>query len=218
MAQDLTLDLEELHHLHSIAKRPRTLSLLSSEIRNLEKISSDANAARAPQIPTPISTGAKVSPSPALNYSTLASFSWDQDGDKVKIYVLMEGIDENKIESEFKSMSFDVKFHDVQGKNYRCAISKLHKEIVPEKCKVLVKPKRAIITLVKASKGNWLDLHFKEDKLKPNLDKEKDPMAGIMDMMKNMYEEGDDEMKKTIAKAWTDARSGKTADPLGSYR
>jgi len=49
------------------------------------QISSDANAARAPQIPTPISTGAKVSPSPALNYSTLASFSWDQDGDKVKV-------------------------------------------------------------------------------------------------------------------------------------
>ncbi|ESW29760.1 hypothetical protein PHAVU_002G096900 [Phaseolus vulgaris] len=218
MAQDLTLDLEELRHLHSIAKRPRTLSLLSSEISNLEKISLEAHAPPAPQIPTPISTGAKVAPSPALTYSTLASFSWDQDGDKVKIYVSMEGIDENKIESEFKSISFDVKFHDVQGKNYRCAISKLHKEIVPEKCKVLVKPKRAIITLVKASKGNWLDLHFKDDKLKPNLDKEKDPMAGIMDMMKNMYEEGDDEMKKTIAKAWTDARSGKTADPLGGYR
>lgn len=93
--------------------------------------------------------------------------------------------------------------------------------------------------------------------LKPNLDKERDPMAGIMDLMKvrfklngitclvhlyilylshlhsicspvpirtsaihlqNMYEEGDDEMKKTIAKAWTDARSGKAADPLQSYR
>lgn len=49
------------------------------------QISSDANAARAPQIPTPISTGAKVSPSPALSYSTLASFSWDQDVDKVKV-------------------------------------------------------------------------------------------------------------------------------------
>lgn len=33
----------------------------------------------------------------------------------------------------------------------------------------------------------------------------------------NMYEEGDDEMKRTIAKAWTDARSGKTADPLKDY-
>lgn len=33
-----------------------------------------------------------------------------------------------------------------------------------------------------------------------------------------MYEDGDEEMKKTIAKAWTDARTGKTADPLSSYR
>ncbi|TKY59009.1 Calcyclin-binding protein [Spatholobus suberectus] len=214
------MDLDELRHLHSNAKRPRTLSLLSSEIRNLEKLSSEAQApsAQASQIPAPISTGTRVAPSPALQYATLASFSWDQDNDKVKIYVSMEGIDENKIESEFKPMSFDVKFHDIQGKNYRCAISKLHKEIVPDKSKVVVKPKRVIITLVKASKGNWLDLHFKEDKLKPNVDKAKDPMAGIMDMMKNMYEEGDDEMKKTIAKAWTDARSGKTADPLSSYR
>ncbi|MCI52658.1 calcyclin-binding protein, partial [Trifolium medium] len=36
------------------------------------------------------------------------------------------------------------------------------------------------------------------------MDREKDPMAGIMDLMKNMYEDGDEEMKKTIAKAWTD--------------
>ncbi|KAL8192284.1 hypothetical protein R6Q57_027951 [Mikania cordata] len=50
--------------------------------------------------------------------------------------------------------------------------------------------------------------------IKSNLDKERDPMAGIMDLMKNMYEEGDDEMKKTIAKAWTDARSGKPTDPM----
>lgn len=77
----------------------------------------------------------------------------------------LEGVDESKIESEFKQLSFDVKFHDIQGKNYRCAISKLHKEIVPEKCKLIIKPTRVIITLVKASKANWLDLHFKEDKV-----------------------------------------------------
>lgn len=83
----------------------------------------------------------------------------------LQIYVSLEGVEENKIEAEFKPMSFDVKLHDIQGKNYRCAIPKLHKEIVPEKCKVLVKPTRVIITLVKASKGNWQDLHFKEDKV-----------------------------------------------------
>lgn len=32
-----------------------------------------------------------------------------------------------------------------------------------------------------------------------------------------MYDEGDDEMKRTIAKAWTDARTGKTADPLKGF-
>lgn len=39
-----------------------------------------------------------------------------------------------------------------------------------------------------------------------------------MFMLQNMYNEGDEEMKRTIAKAWTDARSGKTADPLKGYR
>ncbi|CAB4276451.1 unnamed protein product [Prunus armeniaca] len=79
-------------------------------------------------------------------------------------------------------MYFDIKFHDFQGKNYKWAIPKLHKEIVPEKCK------------------------FKEDKA--NMDEERDPMAGIMDLMKvrlpsfeNMYNEGDADMKTTIAKA-----------------
>lgn len=33
----------------------------------------------------------------------------------------------------------------------------------------------------------------------------------------NMYEDGDEEMKRTIAKAWTDARSGKAADPLKRF-
>lgn len=69
------------------------------------------------------------------------------------------------METEFKPISLDVKFHDVQGKNYRCAIPKLNKEIVPEKCKVIIKPTRVTIILFKASKGNWVDLQFKEDKV-----------------------------------------------------
>ncbi|KAL8228766.1 hypothetical protein R6Q57_013666 [Mikania cordata] len=219
MADDFSLDLEELRQLQSIAKRPRVVSLISSEIRNLEKQANAAASVAPIPTPVPVSTNLKVATEPALKYTTLGSFSWDQDTDKVKIYVFLEGVDQEKIETEFNPMSVDVKLHDVKGKNYRCAIPKLNKEIVPEKCKVLVKPTRVIITLVKASKGNWLDLHFKEDKIKtPSLDKERDPMAGIMDLMKNMYEEGDDEMKKTIAKAWTDARSGKAADPMKSYR
>ncbi|XP_022879609.1 calcyclin-binding protein-like isoform X2 [Olea europaea var. sylvestris] len=225
-SEELALDLDELKHLQIIAKRPRVVSLISNEIRDLEKLAIDAASASASASQQPVtttfvpslkSTAPNVVASPVLNYVPLGSFSWDQDSDQVKIYIPLEGVEQEKLEAEFKPSSFDIKFHDIQGKNYRCAIPKLHKEIVPEKCKVVVKPKRVIVTLVKASKGNWLDLHFKEDKLKPNLDKERDPMAGIMDLMKNMYEEGDEDMKRTIAKAWTDARSGKATDSLKGF-
>ncbi|EAY75876.1 hypothetical protein OsI_03795 [Oryza sativa Indica Group] len=220
-ADELRLDLEELRRLEGLAKRPRVLSALANEIRAV-----DAKLAKAtePQAPQAVAAGsppvvaAAAAPAPAaaagVSYVTLGSFSWDQDAEKIKIYVFLEGVEQDKVETTFKPMSVDIKFHDVKGKNYRCAIPKLHKEIVPEKCKVLVKPTKIIVTLYKASKGNWLDLHFKEDKFKPSMAKEKDPMSGIMDLMKNMYEEGDEDMKRTIAKAWSDARSGKTADSV----
>ncbi|CAO2842184.1 unnamed protein product [Amaranthus hypochondriacus] len=217
MADDYSLDLEELRHLRTIAKRPRIVSLISSEIHNLEKLLK-GKAPDTSQHPTPIPVVTNVPTTPALVYTTLPSFSWDQDGDKVKIYLSLEGVQEENVEKNINSMSIELKFHNVKGKNYKFAIPKLNKEIVPEQSKVLIKPTRVVITLVKASKGNWLDLHYKEDKFKPNLDKEKDPMAGIMDLMKNMYEEGDEDMKRTIAKAWSDARSGKTADPLKDYK
>ncbi|THU51116.1 hypothetical protein C4D60_Mb06t27640 [Musa balbisiana] len=297
--QQLRLDLDELRHLESIAKRPRVLSLLSSEIRDL-----DAKLSRVTDVTAAARQAAIAAEKVPVNvdavnrsYVTLGSFSWDQDNDKIKIYISIEDAEQEKVDTVFKPMSVDIKFHDIHGKNYRFAIPKLNKEILPEKCKLVVKPNKVIVTLVKGSKGNWLDLHLKEDKiyisiedaeqekvdtvfkpmsvdikfhdihgknyrfaipklnkeilpekcklvvkpnkvivtlvkgskgnwldlhlkedkLKPNLDKDKDPMAGIMDLMKNMYEEGDDEMKRTIAKAWSDARSGKTADPLKSY-
>lgn len=218
MANEFELDLEELRHLLNIAKRPRVVCLLNSEITNLEKLLQDAAAtAVVTQTPDPVPTQGKAIVAPGVNYSTLSTFSWDQDGEKVKIYISLAGVDQDKLETDFKKMSVDVKFHGVEGKNYRFSIPKLHKEIVPESSKVIVKPSRIVISLVKASKGNWLDLRYKEDKFKPSMDEGKDPMSGIMDLMKNMYEDGDEEMKKTIAKAWTDARTGKT-DPMKGFR
>merc|ERR1719244_1773010 len=46
----------------------------------------------------------------------------------------------------------------------------------------------------------------KEEPEVPKMDKDEDPSAGIMSMMKKMYEDGDDDMKRTIAKAWTESR------------
>ena len=49
----------------------------------------------------------------------------------------------------------------------------------------------------------------KSKAMEPKSDASKDPSAGLMDMMKKMYEEGDDEMKRTIAKAWTEGQDKK---------
>nr|CAB3474303.1 unnamed protein product [Digitaria exilis] len=212
--EELRLELDELRQLEGLAKRPRVQSLLANEIRNVEAKLAKATA----PVPEPQAAASAPPARPGLNYVTLGSFSWDQDTDKIRIYVFLEGVEQEKVETDFKPMSVDIKLHDVKGKNYRCAIPKLNKEIVPEKCKVLVKPSKVVITLCKASKGNWVDLYYKEDKFKPSMDKEKDPMSGIMDLMKNMYEEGDEDMKRTIAKAWSDARSGKTTDSLTGLR
>jgi len=38
------------------------------------------------------------------------------------------------------------------------------------------------------------------------MDDNADPSASIMTMMKKMYDEGDDDMKRTISKAWTESR------------
>jgi hypothetical protein len=44
-----------------------------------------------------------------------------------------------------------------------------------------------------------------KDKFKSKLDNNKDPMVDILVLMKNMYEESDDDMNKTTAKAWSEA-------------
>ena len=60
-----------------------------------------------------------------------------------------------------------------------------------------------------ANSGHWADLEYKKPMVKPSptgVDKE-DPMSSVMGMMKDMYENGDDEMKRTIAKSWTESRA-----------
>lgn len=40
----------------------------------------------------------------------------------------------------------------------------------------------------------------------------KDPTAGLFNMMKNLYQSGDPEMKKMISKAWTEGEDKKRAN------
>lgn len=44
---------------------------------------------------------------------------------------------------------------------------------------------------------------------KPAVDDNADPGDGLMNMLKKIYSEGDDEMKRTINKVWTESQEKK---------
>ena len=74
----------------------------------------------------------------------------------------------------------------------------------------MIRKDRITLKLMKAHKGeSWMQLapeakHTNDFKK----DADDDPTAGLMNLMKNMYETGDDNMKRAIAEAMTKAQSG----------
>lgn len=82
-----------------------------------------------------------------------------------QIYIPLEGASQEKAVVDFQTASLDLKVHDVNGKNYHFCIQKLSKEIVPTASRVIVKPKRIILSLKKADSRNWLDLVKREEKV-----------------------------------------------------
>jgi len=80
--------------------------------------------------------------------------------------------------------------------------------ISPADCKINIKSNSVSLTLRKADADKkWDDILFKPKQKENPADKSKDPKAGLMDMMKKMYNEGDDDTKKSIGEAWTKAQA-----------
>ena len=76
--------------------------------------------------------------------------------------------------------------------------------------------KNKIILKLQKIKGeysfeHWTNLTAKKPRDKVNNDK-KDPSASIMEMMKDMYNEGDDNMKKIIGESMLKSRNGEKMD------
>lgn len=98
------------------------------------------------------------------------------------------------------------------------SIKKTFGEIIPSQCHYLVKTNLLSITLTKGSSGTWTQLNFKEDKFKADKKEDlSDPNASIMNMMKKMYEDGDETMKKTIAEAWTKSKDNKGKEDMFKF-
>jgi len=159
-------------------------------------------------------------------YLSIDKFSFDAgryNTPTVTLYIPLPSPAPTKVECDFTNTSFDLQIqYDEGGKEYRLFKDNLEKEIDGEKCKYIVKSNKILIKLrkVKAEYGSydsWTNLSAKASDVgkKSKSSKSDDPSAGIMNMMKDMYDSGDDSMKKMIGETMLKQREGKLGGGSG---
>ena len=213
---ELRADLEELESLAKQAKRPRAKDLLQREVLRVTeqiKIAEKVAAQNETSQAAPEREEKVRVQKPQIYTTKITSYGWDQSEKFVKLYINLEGVEKlpkEKLDANFSSKSMDLVVRELKGKNHQLQIRNLLYEIIPSESSVRAKTGSVTVLMRKASTKTWECLTKLEkaevDRKKPNVDTDKDPSEGLMDMMKKMYDEGDDEMKRTIAKAWTESR------------
>ncbi|XP_063960021.1 calcyclin-binding protein-like [Lytechinus pictus] len=184
-------------------------------VSNDDKPVASSTGMTASDIPKP-SESQKVLVS-KLPSKTITSYGWDQSPKFVKVYVTLNGVqslakDDITVIYTSSSMSLRVKKSDCI---HQLVVNSLLHQIIPDKSHHKVKTDNLVILLKKRDEKNWAYLTETEKKAKqkgkptPPKTDTSDPSAGIVDLMKQMYDDGDDDMKRTIAQAWTQAREKK---------
>jgi len=220
----LEQDLAELKKLLEQAGRKRSQDLLNGEILKVTTAINDEKAKLEKKLADEEeskTSDTKPLGEKNLNFITITKYSWDQESDRIKIYLSLEGI--GKVEKDHlhfnaTDKSVDLQIFGYKNQNHRFGVRQLEEKIDPSKSKMTQKENTVIINLKKEKNKTWDNLEFKENKLKskkPDMGDMGmgsgggDPSSSLMDMMKNLYETGDDNMKKTIAEAWTKSRDDK---------
>lgn len=224
-------DIEEIKHLIEIAKRPKVEGLLTVELRRFETKLSEMLETLEKQKVKDNTKDAIILPTstPKCYDVPYKSYSWDQSDKFVKFYLTnLKNVQElpqpDGFEKIFQSRSAKFRVCNLLGKNHVFEIKELAYDIDVEKSYYKVKTDMVVIFLAKAKCGkNWSHVtaaeRTKADKKNdvPKMDDDGgDPSKGLMNMMKKMYDEGDDDMKRTIGKAWTESQNKGPGAGLGA--
>ncbi|CAF0831799.1 unnamed protein product [Rotaria sp. Silwood1] len=215
--QELNADIDEIKKLLTQSNRSRVKQFLEVQQRRLEtdlvtlKEKQEQNTASAVEKKQSVT----VPPSANRSYTKdLTLYAWDQTDKFVKVYVQnLDGVGDlpaNQVRCSFEDQGFTLEIANLKNVNYIFKRGRLLHEIKPEQSSYKVKKDMVIVSLAKADSKSW-ECIFRDEKKAPEkqlpkMDDSKDPGDSLMQLMKNMYETGDDEMKRTIAKAWTESR------------
>eukprot|EP00735_Rhodelphis_limneticus_P001331 TRINITY_DN11926_c0_g1::TRINITY_DN11926_c0_g1_i1::g.17033::m.17033 TRINITY_DN11926_c0_g1::TRINITY_DN11926_c0_g1_i1::g.17033 ORF type:complete len:246 (-),score=39.10,sp/Q4R4P3/CYBP_MACFA/33.04/2e-29,SGS/PF05002.10/7.7e-10,Siah-Interact_N/PF09032.6/9.9e-10,Siah-Interact_N/PF09032.6/6e+03,CS/PF04969.11/2.4e-09,Flg_hook/PF02120.11/0.032,Flg_hook/PF02120.11/3e+03,Apolipoprotein/PF01442.13/0.017,DUF947/PF06102.7/1.3,DUF947/PF06102.7/72 TRINITY_DN11926_c0_g1_i1:561-1208(-) len=209
MADELNKDIEELESLLAKAERAHVRSMLQGHLDDLRRQLQMMRQAEVAQPTNPVLLSVNpMSEAPTRIYETFPSFAWEDAGENVKIYLSLDNVGtvpSENISVRFNQRECELKIHDLNGRSYSFLRSNLNDDIKPDQSRYIKKANRLILVL-KKQVGNrtWYDL---TEKKKPQSSSKKDGKDGdIMSMLKDIYDQGDDTTKRTLAQAWTESQ------------
>ncbi|KAM4551602.1 calcyclin-binding protein [Odontesthes bonariensis] len=209
----LEADLQELGSLLEKAERKRVQELLKQEQKKVEKELTTKRQQKEQQA----KREADPSAASKAGYTVkITSYAWDQSEKFVKIYLNLKDVQKippENVEVGFTERSFSVLVKDLNGKNHQITVLNLLYPIDVKDSYKKMKTDMVLVMCKKQTAKKWecltaADKQSKE-KDKANVDENADPSDGLMTMLKKIYEDGDDEMKRTINKAWSESQEKK---------
>lgn len=157
-------------------------------------------------------TSAEVSKKAPPGIISVSNYMFDQNDEYSKVYIQLnkdDVITKADVKLDFPS---NEKFVCVFGK-YRFTSAQLNKPIIPEQSEfVITKSNKLLIKLRKSKPENWKDLYFTvniddvTDDMKDEMKDLDNPEKGLMNVIKQLYNKGDDDMKKMINKSFYESR------------
>lgn len=224
---ELRSDLKELESILTSVVRSNVrgiianeITLLRGKIELLEQEEEKLNKASKSD-----EDSEKITSKPTLYTAKISTYGWDESSKFVKLYVSLKDIEKltaEQIACEFSDCSFKFTAHNHAGKNHMLQILRLAHKIKPEDSWCKIKPGNVVIALRKAKDsetwGNVTEAERKEKEAKDakysdNKD-DSDPSSGIMNLMKKMYDEGDDDMKRMLKKTWYETQQKQTSGEM----
>lgn len=224
LCTDVQADVQELRAFAANATRPRVKLLLEAEAARIESsATSSSPMPSASPIALPAAQLAQLQPPSSARTYTEPSYGFTSEGEWVEVLVMgLNGVatlPRDQIQFDVTNTSFDLRVHDLDGKSYRVWVPHLEKEIKASESKIVVGKTRITVKLRKVNSWDfWTQLKAKAGATKKDKAKsgDADPMGGIMDVMKEMYEDGDDATKRMIAEAWTKSRETQAKGGAGA--
>ncbi|KAF7706071.1 calcyclin-binding protein [Silurus meridionalis] len=210
----LECDLREVTRLLEMCERKNVQDVLSQEQQKIEKVLAQKQQQREQQVKK--DSADQVDTTVKLYTVKINNYGWDQSEKFVKVYITVPGVHKvpaDNVQVSFTDRSFNLLVKDLEGKNYQMTVNNLLFPIVVEESMRKVKTDMVLIMCKKKTAKKWecftqVEKQCKE-KDKPSYDEIGDPGEGLMNMLKKIYSEGDDEMKRTINKAWAESQEKK---------